>query len=125
MIGGTPRELRWVLAGFDALANAMRTAGHTPPDDFAPMVEHVRSALVRQHPPTQDDAEQRVDHGLMFAMLFEYDDVVAATRLGKRTLERLVAAGELPAVTVAGRTMFKPAEVAAFVDALPPKETTA
>lgn len=49
--------------------------------------------------------------------LLKFEEVQAIFRQSRRSIERLVAAGALPAVKVGGSTRFRPEDIRAYIDA--------
>ena len=54
----------------------------------------------------------------MSCQLFEVEQVCGALKIGRSTLYKLVNSRELKAVKLLGRTLFRPTDVAEFVDSL-------
>lgn len=52
----------------------------------------------------------------MSALLLTYPEAAAQLRISRRSLERLVAARDVPTVTIGGRVLFDPFELSQFIE---------
>lgn len=105
------RHLRWAREG-----------GTPVPATVREIAEAATSAArSRQEPTTVAALEALVEGARMSEpLLLPYDSAAGILGLSHRTVERMVAAGELPSVAVGGRRLIRRVDLVAYVDGLVP-----
>lgn len=104
---------------------ALRVLGSVP-DDINVLADiFVRSARDRHGPTSLEALFAERDRQVVPRKLLDLDAAAQATSLSRRTVERKIAAGELRAVKVDGRTLIRVADLDAFIDSLPSTGTAA
>jgi excisionase family DNA binding protein len=124
----TPGESRDVLvhvaAALARYAREGRTDGIAVPPEINALADLLVSGLsvrTRQQPTEGALGPGGPDAGLMTSLMLTIRETAGALRCSTRTVERLVAAGELRAVKVAGATRIRRGDLDAFIAALSPR----
>jgi excisionase family DNA binding protein len=82
-----------------------------------------RSVAIRSAHPLTADVDDAHDDDVLG--LLTYEDVAARLRVSEPTVRRWAAAGTLPVVHIGRSARVKPADLAAFIDALPTERRAA
>lgn len=91
-----PASARHLVRAIDAYRAWCRVNGYRLPDALDRLALLARSGQSRPEIAESDDLGQ--DAGM--PLMFDYDDAARLLSVSPRTIRRLVASGELPAVTV-------------------------
>ena len=107
---------RHLLAAVAAHCRRLRRDGLTPPAGLLAFAISVSNGQAR---PTLDGSGSHVDSARMGPLAVDYRAAADVLSVSERSVRRAVAAGQLPAVEVAGCRRIRVADLAAFVEALP------
>ncbi|MFL6164506.1 MAG: helix-turn-helix domain-containing protein [Jatrophihabitantaceae bacterium] len=93
--------------------------------DLIAVLETTESATERQGAPNLPGSGAEADSAPM-ALVLDVDEAADALRCSKRSAQRLIAAGELPSVRIAGKAVVRTADLQTYVAGLPatPKENS-
>jgi excisionase family DNA binding protein len=103
--------LRYVAELLEQHRQRCRQNGLVPPVELASALS---LATGRQRPPQLDPDEDLAERWCV-----TYDEAAAALAVSRRTVERLVARGDLPVVEIGGCRRVAREDLAAFVASLP------
>ena len=118
--------------GWAHVATALRAhvawCGHegiAVPDDVAALLTYARRSDTDRLGATDVRSDDALAHAVAMNQALAVSYAAAASRIGvsKRTIERLVAAGDLPTIDVGGAQRIRTADLAAYVDALPARRS--
>lgn len=106
-----PETRRYLLAALLAGRRELGRNGHAPPEAYDRLV----SAIAAPCGPGRPELDDRVRDAE--APLMDYHEAGARLRVSARSIRRLVAAGELPAVRLGRRVLLRRGDVDALAGA--------
>jgi excisionase family DNA binding protein len=108
---------RHLAAAVGAYVDALRRNGVRPP---VPLLE-LRAALcdLNRHEPTEFAGPNEFGEGDGMALVFDTNEVADVLRVSQRSVERLLAAGDLPSVLIGRSRRVRAEDLREYVAELP------
>jgi excisionase family DNA binding protein len=114
----SPSDRHLLGIAVDMLARRLRADGAPLPTALRQLRELLAETDLSRHQPTN---LHPAGHGVDDAtVLLDLDEVADRLRIHRRTVERRIAAGELPTVTIGRARRVRPVDLATYIAAMRP-----